>query len=345
MAVLMTDWAHGRFFLFTAFCIALLPSLGRGETLIANPNVQDGPDFYLTLLDQLEPGDTLFLPAGTYRSRLKLNDLQGVPTAWITISGPDTGPPAVVTTDSTCCNNIQLGNTAYVEIKNLTIDANSEQVNTSVDAINAKGGMTHHILIENCLIRGVSYHQQTVGISTKSTAWNWTIRNNTIVGAGTGIYFGSSDGSAPFVAGVIEGNLFVDTIGYNMQIKHQNDYSAPPGMPSGQRRTIIRNNVFTKRLPQSSWPSSKFDGPRPNLLVDGFPSSGAGSNDMYDIYGNFFYMNQDNESLLQASGRATVHDNVFVGNAWTGVLLTDHNLPLRLATVYNNTIYSVERGI
>ena len=79
----------------------------------------------------------------------------------------------------------------------------------------------HHITLENLLIRGHGNNQQTVGISTKCPAWNWVIRGNTIIGAGTGMYLGDSDGSAPFVAGVIERNLIVDTIGYNLQIKHQ----------------------------------------------------------------------------------------------------------------------------
>ena len=41
------------------------------------------------------------------------------------------------------------------------------------------------------------------------------------------------------------------------------------------------------------------DGDRPNLLVDGFPDTGAGSSDLYEIYGNFFYHNP-REALLQA---------------------------------------------
>ena len=238
-----------------------------------------------------------------------------------------------------------MGDTSYVAIRNLTIDANSEGVNVSVDAINASGGITHDVLIENCIIQGAALHQQTVGISTKSTAWNWVVRGNTIIGAGTGIYFGDSDGSAPFVNGLIEGNLFVDTIGYNMQVKHQNSYNPPAGMPTGDRRTIIRHNVFLKRQPQSSFAPEKVDGPRPNLLVDGFPDSGTGSNDLYEIYGNFFYQNHDGEALIQASGRVSIHDNVFVDPVWAAVFLTDHNRLLRLARIYNNTVYGGSHGI
>lgn len=313
--------------------------------VVADPNATSGPAYYLNLLHTLQPGDTLQLPAGTYTGRLDLSGIQGNATGWITIAGPTTGAPAIVTTTSNCCNLAQLGNTAYVAIKNLTLDANSEGVDESIDAVNAKGGATHDILVENCIIKGVSRYQQTVGISTKSTAWNWVIRGNTFVEAGTGAYLGNSDGSSPFVAGIIENNLFVDTIGYNIEVKFQLPYTAPPGMPVGVRRTIIRNNVFLKRRAQSTWPADRLSGIRPNLLVGGFPSSGAGVDDLYEIYGNFFYRNADGESLIQASGRVAIHDNLLVDASTTALYLVDHDRPLQYADVYNNTIYGGDRGI
>ena len=55
------------------------------------------------------------------------------------------------------------------------------------------GGSTHHVTIENLNIVNYGADQQVVGISTKGPAWNWTIRGNRIVGAGTGMYLGNSD--------------------------------------------------------------------------------------------------------------------------------------------------------
>ena len=85
-----------------------------------------------------------------------------------------------------------------------------------------------------------------VGISTKTPTWGWVIRRNVIHGAGTGIYLGDSDGSDAFIGGVIENNLIRNTIGYNMQIKHQTPRPTVTGMPAGQSVTIIRHNVFIK---------------------------------------------------------------------------------------------------
>ncbi|WP_405242427.1 right-handed parallel beta-helix repeat-containing protein [Lentisalinibacter salinarum] len=329
--------------------LVLLASLAapasHAETFVADPQATDGPDYYRNLLSSLSPGDTLYLPSGTYRDRLNLTGIKGTENAWITISGPDSGAPAVITTDSTCCNTVQLGDNAYIRLENLTVDSNSEALGVSIDAINAKGQPTHDIVVQDCVLQGVGLHQQTVGISTKSTAWNWTIRRNRIIGAGTGIYLGNSDGAAPFIDGLIENNLFVDTIGYNMQIKHQNAFSALAGMPASGGRTIIRDNVFLKRVPQADFPQNKVDGPRPNLLVGGFPESGYGSDNLYEIYGNFFHQNPDGEGLIQASGRVSIHDNIFVGPAWSAIFLVDHNGPLRYATVYNNTVYSVDEGV
>ena len=316
----------------------------RAATLVANPAAGPGqPGYYRDLVDQLQPGDTLQLPSGTYPDRLNLRDLQGTASAWITITGPASGPAAVVTTNSTCCNNVQLGNTWYVAIKNLTLDSRSDAVGASIDGINTDA-TTHDILIENCTLVGLSEHQQTVGINTKATAWNWTIRGNTIVEPGTGMYLGYPTGVAPFIAGVIENNLIVDSIGYNIEIKFQAPYTTQAGMPADPHRTIIRNNVFMRRKAQSQWPSDKLSGARPNLLVGGFPDSGPGSGDLYEIYGNFFFMNPD-EALFQASGRFSLHDNIFVGNGGTAVSLQNHDLPLKLAHVFNNTIYGVQTGI
>ncbi len=129
-----------------------------------------------------------------------------------------------------------------------------------------------------------------------------------------------------------------------MEIKYQLPYTPPASMPSGPHRTIIRNNVFVKEKPQSSWPPDIVDGPRPNFLVGGFPSSGPGSSDWYEIYANFFYKNPD-ESLFQGSGRIAFHDNILVGASDTAALFIDHDLPLKIAHVYNNTIYGGNRGI
>ena len=139
---------------------------------------------------------------------------------------------------------------------------------------------------------------------------------------------------------LIENNLIQDTIGYNMEIKDQISIPEVPGMPTGPTSTIIRNNVFVK----DDQPSP--DGNRPNLLVGAFPTGGPGSHNLYEIYGNFFFHNH-RDALFQGSGRISLHDNVFVDGPYDypAVVLRRQSFPLRVAYVYNNTIYTTERGI
>jgi hypothetical protein len=335
-------------YLVATVLVAVLGSPGTadGRVLVADPGATSGtPGYYRDLVTQLVPGDTLSLPAGTYGDRLSLTGVQGQPGAWITVLGPASGAPAVITTSSLCCNTVQLGDTWYVAIRNLTVD--SVGLN-GIDGINAGGNYTHDILIENCTLIGQNHDQSVIGISTKSPAWNWTIRGNTILGAGTGMYLGNSTGSFPFINGLIEGNLVMDTIGYNMEIKWQlpyDSFSWVSQLPPEPHTTIIRDNVWIKS--KGGWDPSIVSGVRPTVLVGGFPDSGVGSGDRYDIYDNFFYENPD-ESLFQASGRTSVHDNVFVGASSGNYSLyfVDHDLNLKMAHVYNNTIYTTTgRGI
>lgn len=322
--------AHRRY--LTALIVAAvasLPAAALAETVKATPET------YKSQLSKLAPGDTLELAPGHY-PRLNLGNMKGAPGAFITITGPTSGEPAVIDADlGPCCNTVQLDGSAYIAIKNMTIDGKSVD---AADGINAKGKPVHDILIENVTFIGHDGSQQTVAISTKTAAWNWVIRRNRIVGAGTGIYLGNSNGQAPFVAGIIEGNFVDDTTGYSMQIKYQNPRAAVEGMPTGTSTTIIRHNVFIK----PDRPSE--DGDRPNLLVGGFPNSGAGSEDRYEIYGNFFYHNP-REALLQASGRVSIHDNIFADTTGNAITLVNHDLPLRQAHVYNNTIFGADTGI
>ena len=64
------------------------------------------------------------------------------------------------------------------------------------------------------------------------------------------------------------------------------------------------------------------DGDRPNLLVGGFPDSGPNAEDSTQIYGNVFAHNP-REALLQASGRVSIHDNVFFDTPNAAIVLQD----------------------
>src|SRR5262245_27656543 len=244
--------------------VALVPAASASATVI-----DATPASYARLIGTLKPGDTLNLAAGTY-PLLRREGVNGTASARITIQGPSSGAPAVISINRlapACCNVIQLENTSFLTLKQLRVDS---ALSDSIDGINARG-TTHDIVVEDCTFVGQGAQHQTVAISTKGPAWNWVIRGNTIIEAGAGMYLGSSTGAAPFIGGLIEGNFIVDSIGYNMQIKWQAPYAAPAGLAPGPHQTVIRHNVFIKTKPQRAWPAGSADGARPNLLVGGAP--------------------------------------------------------------------------
>jgi hypothetical protein len=298
------------------------------------------PTDYQTKADGLVAGDTLVLAAGSYPDGLDLFDLAGTSALPITITGPASGTATFLGDTGVTRNTIEIRNSSYLVIKDLTIDG---QDVAGIDGIKAGGGATdytHHIRIEGCTIIGHGGSQQTVGISTKCNAWGWEIVGNVIEGAGTGLYLGNSDGTMPFVGGLIEGNRVYDPEGYCMEIKHQDAWPSTGGFPSTDAITTIRHNVWIKTDRASG------SGDRPSVLVGGFPESGTGSGSHYEIYGNLFASNP-RESLLQCCGRVAIHDNLFVGNLdQSAIYLSDHSgHTLKDAWIYTNSINDGRRGI
>ena len=309
-------------------------ALGVGLAPVRALAVDADPSSYEAIVPTLMPGDTLDLAPGTYTGNLDLIGLNGTEASPITVRGPS--DKSAVFTGNSCCNTVEIEGSSYLRIESITVDGGGLD---GVFGVSVKGGdanVVHHITIEDCVFIGHGASQQTVAISTKAPTWGWIIRRNLIDGAGTGLYLGNSDGTSPFVDGVIEGNLVKNTIGYNMQIKFQEAW--PAGVPDETTSTLIRNNVFIKNDAPSP------DGDRPNLLVGGFPEAGPGSQNQHEIYGNFFFHNP-REALLQASGRVSIHDNVFVDTVGAAVVVTDHDLPLRRARIYNNTVYAAATAV
>ncbi len=294
------------------------------------------PQNYRALLKQLAPGDMLRLQPGTYRRGLPLHGVNGVSGEPIVIAAVDpTAPPVFVGRPGH--NTISIINSSYVTIRHLVLDG----ANQPVDAVKAEGhsDWAHHITLENLRIVNHGNYQQVVGISTKCPAWNWVVRGNVIIGAGTGMYFGNSDGSDAFVAGLIEHNLVVDTLGYNLQVKHQLKREDVPGMPQGDAQTIIRHNVFSKLRGGSEPPMA-----RPNVLVGHWPLSGPGQEDRYLIYGNFFYQNPT-EALFQGEGNIGLYNNLFVNDFGDAVHIQPHNDIPRRMDIFFNTVLSAGTGI
>jgi len=307
-------------------------------TTAAEPlrRLQAGPEDYLDVVAGLQPGDWLQLEAGTYRQHLRLHDLSGTAEHPIVISGPETGEPARFLARAGA-NTVSLSDAAHITIRHLTLDG--QQLNVAGVVAEAPSAWTHDITLEHLYIHNHDGSQGNTGITTRSPAWNWVVRNNIIRDVGTGLYLGRPDGSGPFIGGLIENNLIAATLGYNMQIKHQEQRAAVPGMPEEPRETVIRYNVFSKAERASDGADA-----RPNLLVGHWPPEGPGASDRYLIYGNLFHQNP-HERLFQGEGHVTLYNNLFFNTHGDALLVWRHNDRPKDIHVLFNTIVAEGFGI
>jgi hypothetical protein len=245
-------------------------------TIAFTPNskaqiINADPGNYESLISTLTSGDTLLLAPGNYTNGLIIQNVMGNSTQPIVIMGNGN---TTVFMGNACCNKISIKTSAFVTLQDFKLDGQNIANIDGIKAEGTSGNWAHHIVLMNLLIVGHGANQQTVSISTKCPTWDWIIRECTIDGAGTGMYFGNSNGEEPFVNGIIEYNLVKNTIGYNLQIKHQNIGSRNVAGMTLNGKTLIRHNDLSKEKNASIGGSS-----RPNLLVGNYPTSGDGSTD------------------------------------------------------------------
>ncbi|MCC6198358.1 MAG: right-handed parallel beta-helix repeat-containing protein [Burkholderiales bacterium] len=324
------DRAHRRRALTRLGAILLAPLAGPA----AAAEVRAGPERYREAVRALRPGDTLRLEPGTYAQGLDVHRLIGTADKPIVITGA-AGISRSVLVATPGRNTISIVDSAFVRIADLDLDGR----NVAVDAVKAEGTsrFAHHIELSRLRISRFAASQQNVGISTKCPAWNWTLRGNRIDHVGTGLYLGNSDGSAPFVRGVIEGNVVSGTRGYAMQIKHQLTWPIELEALAGNGETVIRYNTLAKRAN-----SSQGELARPSLLLGHWPVSGRGSGERYLVYGNLL-LDNPTEALFQAEGNVTLYNNVFVNRHGDGVAIREHNDIPREIVMRHNTV--VARGV
>lgn len=305
-------------------------------SLVPTRTIQATPANYRSLIAGLLPGDRLQLAAGTYTQGLNLWDKNGEPNKCILVEGPTSGSPALFTNDP-ARNIVSFKNSSYLAVRYLSLDGGQTVYSDGVRG-EATATSTHHILIDGLNFKNFNAAYNISAVNTKSPAWNWVVRNNTITSTGTGMYFGNSDGAGETTNFLVENNLVYDTLDYNIQFKHQLTRNTSIGMPSSGT-TIIRNNTLSKENGSLSG-----DFARPNLLVGHWPTSGAGSTDSYQIYGNLLWQNPY-EGLFQGEGNFSFHDNLLVNRSSDGAYSQPHNDVPKRIDFYNNTIVAAAAGI
>jgi hypothetical protein len=287
---------------------------------------------YRDHLSRLQPGDRLRLAPGDYLRGLPLHNLAGLPGKPIIIEAQDPAtPPRFLARAG--ANTVSLVDVRHLTLRHLVLDGR----NQPVDAVKAEGHsrFADFVTLEHLHIHDHAASQQNVGVSTKCPAFGWVVRGNRIERVGTGMYFGDSDGSDPFVAGTIEDNHVAETLGYNLQIKHQ---KSRPIDHAGRHDTVIRYNLFSKA---GARPTPEA---RPNVLLGHFPLVGAGNEDRYLLYGNVFLHNPS-EALLQAEGRVAMYDNVLINPSGDAIRIQPHNDVPRDMLIFSNSVVASGTGI
>jgi hypothetical protein len=294
------------------------------------------PSNYLQIVQRLRAGDHMKLAAGDYINGLPLHGINGRAGQPIIIYGPNRGTKRAVFHGRSGANTISIVNSSVITVRNLVVDGRG----LAVDGVTAEGHSrwAHHITLERLHIINHHYDQGTAGISTRCLAWGWIIRDNIIERSGTGMYLGHSNGHAPFFAGLIENNVVIDSVGYNLQIKHQIERPTIDGMPEASL-TIIRRNVFSKSANSSTGKMA-----RPNVLVGHWPLSGPGAEDAYAIYGNFFFENPS-EALFQGEGNIAFYSNVLINSHGDAINIQPHNAQPRRIDIFRNTVIATNAGI
>src|SRR6185369_4967973 len=146
---------------------------------------------------------------GVYDHGLLLIHTAGTAAHPILIVGPADRSAKLGAPD--CCSVVQLEDASFLQLRNLTVEVGSTA------GLESRGS-SHHVLLENIQITGDGGGAHTIGIATEGPASDWTIRRDLIGGVETGLRLGNPDGSAPFVAGLIEYNVVADTTGANVQV-------------------------------------------------------------------------------------------------------------------------------
>ncbi|MCX6152837.1 MAG: T9SS type A sorting domain-containing protein [Candidatus Kapabacteria bacterium] len=327
------SWNTLYFLFLPALILAFQPLVIKANLINATPAN------YSSLVPNLKPGDTLLFVAGTYMNHLNVYNIAGTAAAPIVLTGPETGAPAIILGTSSGSNLVSLKMCSYITIRKLNIDCKK----LMIDGLKAEGSpadnVTHDITIEDCVFDNVGdgSDQQIVAISTKCKyLWNWIIRRNVINSAGTGMYLGNSDGSNGMVSFLIEYNYVHHSIGYNLQIKQENDgLRVAAGMPKNGSH-IIRYNVFSKANNSICDPALK----RPNVLLGESPLTTDGKDDWFEIYGNLFYQNPC-EALIQATGNLCFHHNILINDTtgYGAVIQTHNGRRPKNIFVFNNSIF------
>ncbi len=238
---------QGRFSKWAAvLLLTALPSLSHA----ADISIFDG-DSFESAVENLNPGDTLTVHAGTYSDSGRISiRVKGTAAMPVVIQAAPGARPLITRLGGSVQNTINIEGAEHLTIRGLEITGNGG------DGINMSGNPSY-ITLEDLVIHDIS-----VGVNFRSSMHNITVRGNHIYNTndtGEGMYVGCNYATCVVRDSLIENNWIHDTLnadqGDGIEIKR------------GSHSNVIRNNV----IHDTNWPCVLLYGTEgnPRNIVEG----------------------------------------------------------------------------
>ena len=156
---------------------------------------------FINALRNAQPGTHILVEPGTYSGNIYLNEIHGTAAAPIVVKAADPSNRPVFTGGT---NVIQFSDVSHLEIHDLILQ-NSSANGLNIDDGGSRASPTHHILLENLIIRNIGSSGNQDGIKLSGVD-DFVVRNSEISRWGT---YGSGIDMVGAHRGLIEGNRFV----------------------------------------------------------------------------------------------------------------------------------------
>jgi hypothetical protein len=266
-------------------------------------------------VENLNPGDTLIVHAGTYQDSGRISiSVQGTPSLPVVIQGAAGEARPLITRPGSAAvqNTINIEGATHLTVKGLEITGNGG------DGINMSGGPSF-ITLED-----LDIHDVDVGVNFRSSMDHITVRrchiHRTGIGGGTGegMYVGCNNATCIVRDSVLENNWIHDALpgttqGDGIEIK------------VGSHSNLIRDNVIY------------------NMSYPGVLAYGTGANPVNVIEGNVVWNCLEGISALSD---AVVRNNIVIQSG-SGVGSYNHVQVSgrKNVTIVHNTLYDNDAGL
>jgi len=295
-------------------------------------------------VNQLNPGDTLFIRGGTYQEKIDV-DVSGMPSAYITIKNYQNENVVIDAINFSDDIPIIWTDNAYLHIEGLHLTNNIHNYAAGL----ALQGVAHDIEIINNKISNIKFSADpNASVTTNTNAvplsiyadsatdsiYNILIKGNEVFNNQTG-YSENISAGGNFSTFIIEDNIVHDNTNIGIDIGGHYETVSIPALDQG-RYGVIRNNiVYNCNSSYSTAAGIYIDGGR-DIIVEN------------NICYNNGYGGEIGCEKNGSTSNVTFRNNIFYGNHYAGMAIGGYDSSFTgivlNSNVYNNTFYQNDTG-